>query len=103
MKTNTPIWLLAAAIVIATMVGYTYWTGEKSEPPTTRHGVVTGIMYAEEKPSAVVGDKIVYEGDIVDGVKVVKIYRDKVEFEKKGKRWTQGVQEKPNRAWPKAD
>lgn len=98
-----PIWLLAAAIVIATMVGYTYWTGKKSKPPTTKHGVVTGIMYAEEKPSAVVGYEIVYEGDIINGVKVIKIHGDKVEFEKKRKKWTQRVQEKPNRAWPKAD
>ncbi|MGA1980772.1 MAG: hypothetical protein ABSG99_09485 [Sedimentisphaerales bacterium] len=48
-----------------------------------------GILYSEDKPSALIGDAIVTEGDIIDGVKVVKIHRDSVEFEKDGEKWTQ--------------
>ncbi|GAI29692.1 unnamed protein product, partial [marine sediment metagenome] len=36
--------------------------------------------------------KIVHEQDTINGVKVIKIYEDKVEFEKAGERWTQQVE-----------
>lgn len=101
MKISTLIWLLAAAIVIAAMVGYYLWTAESKS--YTRHGLVTGISYSEENASAVVDDKIVHAGDTIFGVKVVKIYTDKVEFEKDGKSWFQKTQEEPSRVWPKAD
>lgn len=51
-------------------------------------GLVTGICYSRDKPSAVINNKtIVYEGDTIDGVTIVKIYKDKVEFTKNGKNW----------------
>lgn len=54
---------------------------------------VRGIMYSMDRPSAIVGDRIVYEGDILpSGVKVIKINPDSVEFESNEKRWTQKVQ-----------
>ena len=103
-KISGTIWFLVV-VVIAAMIGYYVWVAkgrdEAQEPPGPRE--VTGITYAEEDPSAVVGYDIVHEGDTIRGVKVVKIYRDKVEFEKDGERWTQEVREKPNRAWPKMD
>ena len=60
-------------------------------------GIVTGILYSEEDPSAVIDKNIVHEGDSVHGVKIVKIYKEEVEFEKAGKRWVQKVQEEPKR------
>ena len=60
-------------------------------------GIVTGILFSEENPSAVVDKNIVHEGDSVHGVKVVKIYKEEVEFEKAGKRWVQKVKEEPKR------
>ncbi|MGD2095746.1 MAG: hypothetical protein PVH77_12135 [Phycisphaerales bacterium] len=49
-------------------------------------GLVTGICYSRDKPSAVINNKkIVHEGDTIDGFTIVKIYEDKVEFEKNGK------------------
>ena len=58
----------------------------KSESET--FGLVTGICYSRDKPSAVINNKtIVYEGDTIDGVTIVKIYKDKVEFTKDGKSW----------------
>lgn len=67
--------------------------------PEATHGVVTGILYSAERAAAVVDRKIVHQGDTINGVKVVKIFRDKVEFERKGKKWTQTVQQKPASYW----
>lgn len=70
----------------------------KPEPAVT-YGLVTGILYSADKPSAIVDRKIVHEGDTIHGVTVVKIFRDKVVFEKKGRGWDQKVQETPEAYW----
>lgn len=54
--------------------------------------VVKGIVYSEDKPAAVIGTQIVGEGEKVLGATVVKINESSVEFEMKGKKWTQKVQ-----------
>ena len=54
--------------------------------------IVRGIVYSEDNPSAVIGAKIVHEGDEVSGVTVVKINKDNVEFKMNDKRWKQKVQ-----------
>jgi len=65
----------------------------KSESET--FGLVTGICYSRDKASAVINNKtIVYEGDAIDGVTIVKIYKDKVEFTKNGKNWVLPVTRK---------
>jgi hypothetical protein len=54
--------------------------------------LVSGIFYSKDKQSAVINNKIVvYEGDTIDGVTIVKIYKDKIEFTKNGKNWVQKV------------
>jgi MSHA biogenesis protein MshK len=53
---------------------------------------VKGIVYSEDNPCAVVGDRIVSVGDDVDGAKVVKITPDSVEFAIGDKTWTQKVE-----------
>ncbi len=70
----------------------------KPEPKPT-HGVVAGIVYSEDKPSAIIDRKIVHEGDVIYGATVVKIYRDSVKFSKKGKNWEQKVQQTPEAYW----
>ncbi|UCF42455.1 MAG: hypothetical protein JSV99_07575 [Planctomycetota bacterium] len=55
---------------------------------TTGKVKVTGIMHYDKNPAALVSGRVVYEGDVVEGCKVVKIYKDKVEFEKDGSRFT---------------
>jgi hypothetical protein len=50
---------------------------------------VNAILYSEDKPSALIGNTIAIEGDIIDDIKVVKINKDTVELEKDGQRWTQ--------------
>jgi hypothetical protein len=68
--------------------------------PTPTHGLVTGIVYSADKPSAIVDRKIVHEGDVIYGATVVKIYRDSVKFSKKGKNnWEQKVQQTPEAYW----
>jgi hypothetical protein len=54
--------------------------------------VVKGIVYSEDNPSAVVGDRIVSAGDTVAGAKVEKINRDSVEFSVGDKKWSQKVE-----------
>jgi hypothetical protein len=91
-------------IVILGMVVYYLWTADLISPileslPTYKvlvkapleQGWLTSIVYSDENATAMVSDRIVHEGDVVDGYKVVKIYRDKVEFEKNGKIFTKQV------------
>jgi len=54
---------------------------------------IKDIVYSDDKPSAVIGNLIVYVGDKVNGAAVVKINRDSVEFEKDGERWIQKIHE----------
>jgi hypothetical protein len=80
-------------------LGRTFLCSFHSITPVTRkpmYRLVSGILYSENEPSAVVGSQIVHEGDTLDGINVVKIYKDKVEFEKDGKRWTQSIESKPS-------
>lgn len=51
--------------------------------------VIKGIIYSQAKSSVLIGETIVKEGDVVDGVKVIKIYQDKVDLERDGVKWTQ--------------
>lgn len=54
--------------------------------------VVKGIVFSEDKPSAIISDRIVAEGEEILGVTVVKIQKESVVFEKDGETWTQPVQ-----------
>lgn len=54
--------------------------------------IVTGINYSEDKPLALIGTRIVREGDEIFGATVIKINEDSVEFEKDGKKWVQTIQ-----------
>ncbi|MGA2172779.1 MAG: hypothetical protein ABSG82_07200 [Sedimentisphaerales bacterium] len=65
---------------------------------STAHGrenaggpIVKGIVYSEDNPRAIVGDRIVSTGDVVDGATVVKINPDSVEFTVGDKTWTQKI------------
>jgi hypothetical protein len=61
---------------------------------TTGGIVVRGITYSEDRKFAIIGIYTVEEGDIVPGtkIKVIKIYRNSVEFEEDGKTWEQQVE-----------
>ena len=55
---------------------------------------VNGILYSEDKASAVIGNQIVHEGEKIRGMTIIRIGKDTVEFEMNGKRWTQKVRHK---------
>jgi hypothetical protein len=64
-----------------------------------RKGLIRGIVRGQDGNTALIDDQAVREGDSIYGATVVKIYPDKVEFEKNGTRWTQGLNELPGRQW----
>jgi hypothetical protein len=69
------------------------------KPRVPPKGVVTGIVRSGDSSTAVVGTEIVREGETIDGVTIVRIYDDKVEFEKAGRRWTQRLNQPPGPQW----
>jgi len=54
--------------------------------------IVKGIVFSKNKPSAIINNQILSEGQSFHGVKVVKITKETVEFEANERRWTQFVQ-----------
>jgi hypothetical protein len=58
-------------------------------PTTSFYEPISGIIYSHDRPAAILGGRIVHEGDSQYGVKIIKIHKDKVEFEENGKRWIQ--------------
>ena len=55
--------------------------------------IIKDIVYSKDKPSAVIGSQIVYEGDTINGFTIVKINRDSIEFKKDGQKWQQNVRD----------
>ncbi len=72
---------------------------ERPAPPKARSGLITAILYTISGSSVVIDDKILYEGDTIHGVKVVKIHEDSVELAKNTNRWTQQIHQVPPPAW----
>jgi hypothetical protein len=66
---------------------------------TPQKGLVGGIVSSENGFGALIGIEFVREGDTIDGIKIIKIHKDRVEFEKNGTRWTQGLNETPGPRW----
>jgi hypothetical protein len=65
-------------------------------------GMVTGIVFYENKGAALILGEIVRENDELEGVRVLKVWPDYVEFEKQGKKWKQEVgQAPPAMVWEK--
>jgi hypothetical protein len=68
--------------------------------PKSARGIVTGIVFCDNKGAALVNGEIVRENDTILGAKVVKILPDYVEFEKQGSSWKQIVGQTPPAFWP---
>jgi hypothetical protein len=80
-------WILLAVSVIVWATTYKSLTGRHLrilDFLTANKGMVTGIACNSNSRSAIVRGKVVREGDIIGEYKVVKIYKDRVEFEKDG-------------------
>ena len=70
-----------------------------AKPAEPTRGMLQGIVYSKQKPSALIEGKVVHEGDRLHKVKVTKINKDSVVFEKNNKTWKQKVREKQSSAW----
>jgi len=71
----------------------TFTPTERPQTGKTTRLIIKSIVYSEDNPSAVIGSRIVHEGEKILGVTVVKINKDSVEFEADGKKWNQNVRE----------
>jgi hypothetical protein len=65
---------------------------KEAEAAKSGRMVVKGILYSDDKPSAIIDTQIVHEGDKIYGATVVKINKDSVEFEIEGKKEKKGVE-----------
>jgi len=72
-----------------------------TKPP--QKGLIRGIVYSGDNPSALIGDRTVHKGDTIGSVTIVRIYTDRVVFEKQGTEstiiWTQKIGEAPEANW----
>jgi hypothetical protein len=62
------------------------------QPAEPQELAVTGILFSQDNPAAVIGTRIAHVGDTIAGATIVKINLTTVEFEKDGKSWTQTVE-----------
>jgi hypothetical protein len=89
--------LIIVSVAFAAGIGYRFWLKSKEKIVVSTNGdkvsvkevSLTAILYSKDKPLAMIEGKIAKEGDIIDGIKVVKINKNDVEFEKDGATWTQ--------------
>jgi hypothetical protein len=72
----------------------------KSPSKTTSGGAVIkgnfsvrGIVYSPSKPSAIISGQVLLEGESIGDIRICKIDKESVEFEKNGKRWKQQVEQ----------
>ena len=64
----------------------------EQQPGKPQELAVTGILFSQDNPSAVIGTRIAHVGDTIAGATIVKINLTTVEFEKDGKSWTQTLE-----------
>ncbi len=69
------------------------------EPEEPVIGVVDAIMHDSDGPSVFISGDVVYQDQLTSGVKVTKIYEDKVEFTKGRKTWVQKLGEPAAKYW----
>ncbi len=71
---------------------------EKKKPETINNETeitiaVKGVLFSEDNPAALIGNKIVHVGDVVSGAEIINIGRDSVTFEINGRRWKENVRQ----------
>ena len=99
-RTNSSPYILLSglAVVIVASIACCFWPKVKNFWPTAKAAMVsdkyvslTGIFYSQDNPMAIVEGQIAHEGDTIGDVKVLKIHKDRVEFEKSGRTWNQSM------------
>jgi len=73
----------------------------KTQPQAPNLGIVNVISYEEKDAVCMVDgvDKILRAGDMIGNIRVVEIYKNRVEFAKDSQRWIQAVGQPANSAW----
>jgi len=79
------------------------WLRLNPQQAVATRGMVDGILFSPEKPSALVDGQILTVGDSMYGTEVVEITKQLVVFEKNHHKWQQRVRERPNPAWDEPD
>jgi hypothetical protein len=54
---------------------------------------VKSILFSDDKPSVVIGNKLVYLNQAINGITVCEIHKDYIVFEKDGIKWKQKITE----------
>jgi hypothetical protein len=67
--------------------------------PAVTLGLVTGIIYSDDNPVAIIDGTVVKQNGQIHGARIVKIQTDSVEFDKSGRTWTQHVREIQQANW----
>ena len=92
--------ILIFVVVIVAGAAYHFWPKIKGLPAITKAAVVlnkdvslTGIFYTKDDPDpmAIVNGHMVHEQDMIGDVKILKIHKDKVDFERDGRTWSQSM------------
>jgi hypothetical protein len=101
-KRYVRFWFLLTIIVFLIVLLHFLWTtghvSSASKLLSVDEVKVTAIVYSDEKALAIISDNVVYEGDVINGYKVIKIHKDKVELEKYGGRFTKQFYLRPGPA-----
>ena len=63
-------------------------TDPQPEPSPKDLIVIKGILYSDDRPSVIIGEEILSEGDLVEGAIIKKINRNHVVFEWKDQTWS---------------
>jgi hypothetical protein len=74
----------------------------KAQPEMPEYGMVNAISYGPNQAFVMIGgidEELIPQGSRVNSIKIVKIHRDRVEFEKSGKSWVQVIGAPANPAW----
>jgi len=96
-------WLQLCTVVAIILAARFYIKPQQSVSAAATRGMVDGILYSPDTPSALVDGQVMRVGDVMCGVKVVRIDKGVVAFEKNGKKWQQRVRQHPDPAWHEPD
>jgi len=96
-------WLQFCTVVAIILAARFYIKPQQSVSAAATRGMVDGILYSPDAPSALVDGQVMRVGDLMYGVKVTRIDKAVVAFEKNGKKWQQRVRQRPDPAWDEPD
>jgi hypothetical protein len=85
LSSNLIVWVLFAVSFMDIQV---FSMDSVSLPKIPQKLSVSGIVYNEKTPSAIISKQVYSVGDVVDGYTISRITRTEVEFEKNGKKLT---------------